>query len=579
MLTPLITLGQVLDAPGGRALLERHLPAELTASTTTDLREFLVASVLRVTPGLRDDPVNRDAFWAELDAVMAPVLLHEHAAAITPLPHVGEAVRPRASAPWTLVGEPTRWGVIEIALQGPSQGNPFVDVELAAELRSGARTWKVGGFYDGDGVYRVRALAEEEGVWQFSTSSTDPSLNGVHGELVVGPAVDGAHGPVRVDGFHFRYADGTRYRPWGTTAYAWNHQDKRLQAATLETLAASPFTKLRMCLFPKHFLYNRSEPERVPFVRDQDGAVDVTRFDVDFFAQLDEQIQALGGLGVQADLILFHPYDRWGFSDLGPAVDDRVVRYVVRRLAGYAHVWWSLANEHDLMFTKATADWDRIGELVATEDPHGHMLSIHNGFHHFDHTRQWITHASVQRVDTYRTAEETGTWRALWGKPVVVDECAYEGDLEYDWGNISGEEMLRRFWEGAVRGGYVGHGETYWDAGDNIWWAKGGRLVGTSHARIGFLEEVVAASPTGMLEPLPSDFDVPWAGVQDQYLVSYHGFGRPRESHVLLPPGRWQVDVLDTWECTVDRLPGLHETFVLVPLPSKPYQAIRLVAA
>jgi hypothetical protein len=54
---------------------------------------------------------------------------------------------------------------------------------------------------------------------------------------------------------------------------------------------------------------------------------------------------------------------------------------------------------------------------------------------------------------------------------------------------------------------------------------------------------------------------------------------RSRERHVLLPPGRWHVDVLDTWECTVDRLPGVHETFVLVPLPSKPYQPVRLVAA
>ncbi len=83
----------------------------------------------------------------------------------------------------------------------------------------------------------------------------------------MGPAAPDAHGPVRVDGFHFAYADGTRYRPWGTTAYAWNHQDESLQKATLDTLAATPFTKLRMCLFPKHFVYNTDEPERFPFPR------------------------------------------------------------------------------------------------------------------------------------------------------------------------------------------------------------------------------------------------------------------------------------------------------------------------
>jgi hypothetical protein len=568
LLTPLISFGQVLDAPGGRAILERHFPAEVAART--DLRSLPLGAFARVTPGLRDDPAAREAFWAEVDAVMAPVVFWLHTDLVAEPP---EATASSGSATWTSAPEPTRWGVLEIALSGPAAGNPFTDVELSAEFRCGSRTWTVGGFYDGDGIYRLRVLAEEEGTWQFVTASTVPALDGVHGEIVVGPPTAGGHGPVRVDGFHFAYADGTRYRPWGTTAYAWNHQDAQLQKATLETLASSPFTKLRMCLFPKHYVYNDNEPERFPFPRAVDGSFDHSRFDLEFFARLDEQVRRLGELGVQTDLILFHPYDRWGFSDLGPAVDEHVVRYVVRRLAGYAHVWFSLANEYDLLHTKSIADWDRIGELVAAEDPHGHLVSIHNALAHFDHTRRWISHASVQG-----RAEEITAGRQRWGKPVVVDECGYEGDLEPGWGNFSGEELLHRFWDGAMRGGYVGHGETYWDAHDEIWWSKGGRLVGTSPARIGFLADVVAASPTGILEPLPSDFDLPWAGVEDQYLVSYHGRGRPRERHVLLPPGQWQVDVLDTWECTVDRLPGVHETFVLVPLPAKPYQGIRLVA-
>lgn len=574
MLTPLITLGQVLDAPGGPAVIDRHLPA-IAGSDTAELRELLVGAFARVTPGLRDDQAARDAFWADIDEVMAPILLHHHPLPAPAPPAAGE----RASARWIPVGRPVRWDVLEIELRGPADGNPFVDVEVSAEFQCGQRSWTVGGFYDGDGIYRLRVLAEEEGVWRFTTTSTAAALDGVQGEIVVGPAAPGTHGSVRVDGFHFAYADGTRYLPWGTTAYAWNHQDEKTQNDTLDTLAGSPFTKLRMCLFPKHFVYNNDEPERFPFERRPDGTFDHSRFDVGFFAGLDAQIRRLGELGVQADLILFHPYDRWGFAALGPDVDDHLVRYVVRRLAGYSNVWFSLANEHDLVAGKTIGDWDRIGELVTAEDPHGHPVSIHNFQRHFDHTRPWITHASVQRVDAYRTAEETTGWRERWGKPVVVDECGYEGDLEYDWGNLSGEEMLRRFWEGAVRGGYVGHGETYWDPAEKIWWAKGGLLAGTSHERIGFLNEIVAASPSGVLEPVFSDFDLPWAGVQDRYLVSYHGFGRPRERHLLLPPGRWHVDVLDTWDCTIDRLPGLHQGFVLVPLPAKPYLAVRLVSA
>ncbi len=152
MLTPLITFGQVLDAPGGRAVLERHLPGAADAPATADLRSSSVGAFLRVTPGLRDDPAARERFWAEVDEVMAPVLFHQHVDAVAT---AGRGSRSRASdglsAPWSLVGEPTRWGLLEIALQGPADGNPFVDVELSAEFRCGDRTWTVGGFYDGDG--------------------------------------------------------------------------------------------------------------------------------------------------------------------------------------------------------------------------------------------------------------------------------------------------------------------------------------------------------------------------------------------------------------------------------------------
>ncbi len=540
MLPLTITFGEVLDVPAGRAVLQKYLPDFVAANA--DLRSTLVGAFTRVVPALRDDPDRYARFRAELEAAMAPARHREHVQ--IQLPQLTDDAGENTAARWEVVGQPTQWGVLEIELSGPADGNPFTDVELVAQFQAGGREWTVGGFYDGAGTYRLRVLAEVAGEWSFSTRSNVVELHGITGRVQVGPAAPGAHGPVRVDGYHFRYADGTRYRPWGTTAYAWNHQPAPQQEATLRTLAEAPFTKLRMCLFPKHFVYNTEEPEHLPFVRTASGGYDVTRFDVAFFQQLDTQIADLAARRIEADLILFHPYDRWGFADLGAATDAHVVRYVVRRLAAFANVWWSLANEWDLLVSKTVQDWDRIGEQVAAQDPHGHLISIHNFAQHFEHSRPWITHASVQRTDPYRTTEETLVLRQRWGKPVVYDECGYEGDLEFDWGNISVQEMVRRFWEGSVRGGYVTHGETYWAADEQLWWAKGGQLRGSSAPRIAFLEQVVADSPSGVLEPTASDFDLRWAGVEDEYLVSYHGSGRMRERHVLLPPGTWRVQVL-----------------------------------
>ncbi|MET1006920.1 MAG: hypothetical protein ABWX96_15340, partial [Propionibacteriaceae bacterium] len=91
MLTPLISLGQVLDAPGGRAALERHLPGVVDSPATPNFRHLLLGAFLRVTPGLRDDPAAQERFWAEVDEAMAPVLFRTHAEAVAAAPDPTQA--------------------------------------------------------------------------------------------------------------------------------------------------------------------------------------------------------------------------------------------------------------------------------------------------------------------------------------------------------------------------------------------------------------------------------------------------------------------------------------------------------
>ena len=97
--------------------------------------------------------------------------------------------------------------------------------------------------------------------------------------------------------------------------------------------------------------------------------------------------------------------------------------------------------------------------------------------------------------DSYKTTENTALWRPEYQKPVVVDECAYEGNINHCWGNITPQEMTRRFWEGVLRGGYVSHGETYVHPRDILWWSHGGELHGESPARIAFLRRLVESLP------------------------------------------------------------------------------------
>ncbi|MEE2627959.1 MAG: DUF5060 domain-containing protein, partial [Candidatus Latescibacterota bacterium] len=51
-----------------------------------------------------------------------------------------------------------QWARFEVRLDGPSAGNPFVDVQLIAEFSNGQKRMRVDGFYDGEGVYRIRFM-------------------------------------------------------------------------------------------------------------------------------------------------------------------------------------------------------------------------------------------------------------------------------------------------------------------------------------------------------------------------------------------------------------------------------------
>lgn len=117
--------------------------------------------------------------------------------------------------------------MFELTLRGPADGNPFIDVRISARFYTHSRSFQVHGFYDG--VHKVRFMPDQQGQWEYVTSSSVPMLDAVQGRFNVTSPTQGNHGPVRVTStFHFAYADGTPYRPVGTTLYAWIHQPEEL---------------------------------------------------------------------------------------------------------------------------------------------------------------------------------------------------------------------------------------------------------------------------------------------------------------------------------------------------------------
>ena len=385
----------------------------------------------------------------------------------------------------------------EITLNGPIMTENWSDAAPEAVFSCGEIHYQVKGFYAGNGKYKVRFLPECAGEWKYQVKGV---VNAV-GTVEVEPAAKDRHGIVKTQGCHFIHQDGTYYYPFGTTVYALMHQERALVEETFESLAAAPFNKVRMCVFPKHYDFNHNEPDLFAFDKKEDGSWDVNRPCFAFWDYMDEIIKRLGQLHMEADLILFHPYDRWGFSKLSHKESLTYLSYAVRRLAAYPNIWWSLANEYDFVATKNREQWYEIDEFINENDPFKHLLSNHNCFARYDFNRETVTHCSIQTKMLQRVAE----WRTMYHKPVCIDECCYEGNIVHPWGSISGKEMAYRFWRAIVQGGYCTHGETFYSDDEILWWARGGKLKGESPKMIAFLRDIVESLP-GPIDPVENRF-------------------------------------------------------------------------
>ncbi len=385
----------------------------------------------------------------------------------------------------------------ELRFNGSIPEGSFAQADLTAVFANGEKQKTVHGFYDGDGQYVVRFLPDTPGVWHWQVNGAVSA----RGQEECLPA-ESFHGIVRAVDTHFEYADGTLFLPFGTTVYALASQEDALVEKTLRSLAEAPFNKVRMCVFPKHYDYNHNEPPFYPFEWTAKGAWDTGRPCLPFWHRFEGILHRLFALGIQVDLILFHPYDRWGFAALSRHQNLEYLDYLLRRLSAFPGLWWSLANEYDLcMDHKTLSDWEEIETFVSQNDPFGHLLSCHNCMCFWDFSRPNVTHASIQT----KALSEIPRWLKQYAKPVIIDECCYEGNLPHFWGSISGPEMVRRFWRCCASGGYCTHGETFLSEDEVLWWARGGALKGESPRRIAFLRQVLEELP-GPLTPADDGF-------------------------------------------------------------------------
>jgi hypothetical protein len=114
---------------------------------------------------------------------------------------------------------------------------------------------------------------------------------------------------------------------------------------------------------------------------------------------------------------------------------------------------------------------------------------------------------------------------------------------------------------------------------DILWWSKGGVLHGESPSRIAFLREILEAAPAEGLDDM-SEHDMACAGKIGEYYLMYFGFRQPAFRHLALPAdSAFRVEIIDTWQMTIEEVEGTFSGRCTVQLPGRPYIALRATPA
>ena len=507
------------------------------------------------------------------------------------------------------------WDRFEKSFTLKTEKNPFTDIDFTATFihEGDGVKMTVDGFYDGDDTFKIRFMPTLKGKWYYITRSSERELNRQEGSLICTDPAPNQKGMVQAgNDQNFVYPDGSLYHPVGTTSYAWIHSDNDRQEQTYKTMEETGFNKLRFCVFPNNSVYEW--PTIYPFKllkksysEEQKKDVylwDFSRFDVKFFQHLDKVVERLRDMKIEADLILFTPYDAglWGFDRMSMENNMRYLKYVVARLASYSNIWWSMANEWDLVRAKTYDQWIEMSKFVDEKDPYNHLLSIHGGTAvYIDYNLPFYTHASIQDQGPLYNFEGAATVRNIFHKPILFDEVCYEGDHASRWAQLSGEQMLERIWMGLIGGTYVTHGECFVDDMHNdknytgyAFLATGGKFRGTCPSRIKFTRKILDSMPYSIRLADQSWDDKTACAGPDHYFI-YFASEKPKKWTFDLPTkcSRWprltagkrfKVDIIDTWNMTTttvkdvfvtkladNRYRFIDENGKSIKLPGKPY--------
>ena len=359
--------------------------------------------------------------------------------------------------------------VLELEFTGGVYNNPYTEVELAVTFFGPeGSSFTLRGFWDGGAQWKIRVAPTIPGDWTWTTTSNDPLLNGLSGGFSA--TASGGRGFVKPAGHGFRWSDGTPFFRMGDTCYRLfrdrNAAYDSLFIPYINARASQGFNCIYAALHTSG-LASRNEGGALWY-----NDTDFDRLQPGYFAWVDRRIDYMLDRGIMPGLIL-----AWStvMDDFSREQYERYVRYVVARYAAF-NVTWLVAAAYNTTLSPAEYAWH--GQLIASEDPYDHPLSLvpsagHSSAEDLALFSPWMSFISHHDDGTPAALNARVVADRQHGYPVCNDEFGYEGPQDPDdpWyydNNRSAEQVRAAAWAISMGGGFFTWGSIYTYTGQEL---------------------------------------------------------------------------------------------------------------
>lgn len=365
-----------------------------------------------------------------------------------------------------------------------NSANPF-QVQFGATVTGpDGKSFVLPGFYDGDGVWKIRVSPTQQGHWSLVTSSELAELNdrSVAFDCVANTNLN-IHGVLRIDRehpHHFIFDDGTRFFMQGYE-YDWLwalDMDKPAVPTvekTLNLIASYGFNYVILNSFAYDTSWRKGKtapddfgpPLLIPWAGDN-RQPDWDYMNLAYWKHYDQVMSALCERGIEAHMLIkvYNKSVNWPAHN--SSGEQLFFRWLMARYSAYPNIIWDFSkeahNEKDLAYKQSWLKY------IRATDPYHHLTTVHdddkaNDSGAYDELTDF--RADQQHHDYHATILRQREQR-VW--PVENVESDYEcgpgglNDKTYRQAQLPGD-MMRTVWEIAMAGGYTAYYYTYtaWD--------------------------------------------------------------------------------------------------------------------